>query len=384
MKEYSQASKPCVIGVDLAKSIFHLHGVDPSGKPVIQKKLNRRQLTEMMGNMPPCLIAMEACGGAHDWARRWIGMGHDVRLIAPQFVKPYVKSNKNDAVDAAAICEAVQRPDMRFVAVKNIEQQDIQSIHRARSLAVSQRTAQANQIRGLLLEYGFVIAQGVAAIRLALPEALDNTNNGLTPLFRNLLRTLWEDLQRHDQRIAAYDRQIRQLAEQSNACQRLMTIPGVGPLVSTALVAAVADGKSFNSGREMAAWLGLVPRQHATGGKPRLLGISKRGDSYLRMLVIHGARAALRWATKKSDQRSRWACDVARRRGQNVATVALAKKLFAQPGHYWFGVKNTKLSHHSGSKTQQQNCVDRTSDGKTSNTGTVESLAGTEVKRPLN
>ena len=326
MNKYSDQKSIKVVGIDLAKSVFHLHGLDKSGHTMMRKRLSRQKLIELMAQLPPCLVGMEACGGSHDWARRLMAMGHDVRLISPQFVKPYVKSNKNDASDAAAICEAVQRPDMRFVPIKSVEQQDIQSLHRARSLVVSHRTAQANQMRGLMLEYGVVIAKSVAALRKAVPEILEDADNALTPMFRELLCGLWEEMLRLDQRISTYDAEIKHLSEQSEVCKRLMTIPGIGPMVSTALVAAVADGKAFKSGREMAAWLGLVPRQHSTGGKPRLLGISKRGDVYLRKLLIHGARAALRWADRKQDRRSRWVSDLATRRGQNIAAVALANK----------------------------------------------------------
>jgi transposase len=253
-------------------------------------------------------------------------MGHDVRLISPQFVKPYVKSNKNDTVDAEAICEAVQRPNMRFVPIKGIEQQDIQSLHRARSLAISHRTAQVNQMRGFLLEYGLTVAKNVSSLRKALPEILEDADNSLSPMFRELLSGLTDELLRLDQRISVYDVQIKHLSELSDACQRLMTIPGIGPMTATALVAAVADAKVFKSGREMSAWLGLVPRQHSTGGKPKLLGISKRGDTYLRKLLIHGARAALRFADRKQDRRSQWVLEVESRRGRNIAAVALANK----------------------------------------------------------
>jgi len=326
MKKYSELESIKVVGIDLAKSVFHLHGVNGQGEMVMRKKLSRSKVTEFMVRLPSCLVAMEACGGSHDWARRLMAMGHDVRLISPQFVKPYVKSNKNDVADAAAICEAVQRPDMRFVPIKGVEQQDIQSLHRARSLAVAHRTAQVNQMRGLMLEYGVIVPKSVAALRKAVPEILEDADNGLTPMFRELLCGLWDEMLRLDERIKAYDIQIKHLSEQSETCKRLMTIPGIGPMVSTALVAAVADGKAFKSGREMAAWLGLVPRQHTTGGKPRLLGISKRGDVYLRKLLIHGARAALRWADRKQDRRSLWVSELATRRGQNIAAVALANK----------------------------------------------------------
>jgi len=326
MDKYSDREVIKVVGIDLAKSIFHLHGVDMHGKVVMRRKLSRDKLTTLMSRLTPCLVGMEACGGSHDWARKLMSMGHDVRLMSPQFVKPYVKSNKNDMVDAEAICEAVQRPNMRFVPIKGVEQQDIQSLHRARSLAVSHRTALVNQMRGLLLEYGMPVVKGVASLRKALPEMLEDADNGLTPMFRGLLSGLQDELHRLNERIAAYDMQIKCLSEQSDACRRLMTIPGVGPMTATALVAAVADAKVFKSGREMSAWLGLVPRQHSTGGKPKLLGISKRGDTYLRKLLIHGARAALRFADRKQDRRSRWVVELEVRRGRNIAAVALANK----------------------------------------------------------
>jgi transposase len=247
--------------------------------------------------------------------------------ILPNGVKPYVKSNKNDMADAEAICEAVQRPNMRFVPIKSIEQQDILSIHRAREQVVRHRTAHGNQIRGLLMEYGLVMPQGICAVHAQLPDILANADNELTLMFRELLQGLWAELINLDKHVATYDQQIKTLSEQSEIYRRLMTIPGVGPMVATALAASVADGKAFKNGREMAAWLGLVARQHSTGGKPRLLGISKRGDVYLRKLLIHGARAALRRADKKYDKRSLWATSLKERKGQNIAAVALANKI---------------------------------------------------------
>jgi len=326
MSNYSGNRAIKTIGIDLAKSVFHLHGVDGQGKVVTRKRLSRSKLAAFMAQRASCLVAMEACGGSHYWARKFQTMGHEVRLISPQFVKPYVKSNKNDMADAEAICEAVQRPNMRFVPIKSIEQQDILSIHRAREQLVRRRTAQGNQIRGLLMEYGLVMPQGICAVRAQVPDILADADNELTLMFRELLQGLWEELINLDKHVAVYDQQIKALSEQSAVCKRLMTIPGVGPMVATALLASVADGKAFHNGREMAAWLGLVPRQHSTGGKPRLLGISKRGDVYLRKLLIHGARAALRWADKKHDKRSMWVTSLKERRCQNIAAVALANK----------------------------------------------------------
>ena len=247
-------------------------------------------------------------------------------MMAPQFVKPYVKSNKNDAVDAEAICEAVQRPSMRFVPAKRIEQQDIQSIHRIRSLLVVRRTAQANQIRGLLLEYGIIISKGIAYIRTRIPEILEDAENGLTSLFRELLSELYEEMVHLDQRIGTLEQKLQAISLQNKDCQRLLTIPGVGLLTATATVAAVSDITAFKNGRELAAWLGLVPRQHSTGGVTTLLGISKRGDTYLRTLLIHGGRTVVRVASKYQDKRNRWASELEQRRGKNISAIGVANK----------------------------------------------------------
>ena len=327
MKKCTETRAIKVVGIDLGKTSFHLHAVDDRGQTQITKKQTRNQLKATMSKLSPCLVGIEACAGAHDWARRLSGYGHEVKLIAPQFVKPYVKSNKNDRVDAEAICEAVQRPGMRFVAAKTMEQQDVQCLHRIRSQVVAQRTAQVNQIRGLLLEYGITIPQGRAQVRKQLPLILEDAENGLTMRFRGLLSTLYDELIRLDERIGDFDRQIEQLAQADDRARRLLTIPGIGPNGATALVAAIGDIHAFNNGRELAAWLGLVPRQSSTGGKARLLGISKRGDVYLRKLMIHGARSVLRFVDKKEDPRSRWAKALLQRRHKNVAAVAMANKM---------------------------------------------------------
>jgi transposase len=315
-----------VLGIDLAKQSFQLHGVDDLGRVVLRKKLTRNQLTAFMANLLPCLIGLEACGGAHYWVREFTTLGHCVRMIAPQFVKPYVKSNKNDAVDAEAICEAVQRPTMRFVPTKNIEQQDLQSLHRIRSQWVARRTAQANQVRGVLMEYGIVIPKGISYIRKALPSILEDAENGLSALFRELLNELYEELIYLDKRIRTLEQKWVTLSTQHEDCQRLLTIPGVGMLTATALIAAIGDVSVFKNGRELAAWLGLVPKQHSTGGKQTLLGISKRGDSYLRTLLIHGGRSVVRVAHKHPDTRNRWIGDIKKRRGENISNVAVANK----------------------------------------------------------
>ena len=253
-------------------------------------------------------------------------MGHTVKLMAPQFVKTYVKSNKNDANDAEAICEAVARPTMRFVAIKTIEQQDIQAVHRIRSELVQQRTAKVNQIRGLLGEYGLVVGQRIDVLRKALPLILEDAENGLTVDFRTLLEGLQQDLITLDERVDEMDKKIKLLASSNEDAKRLQQIPGIGPITATALISAIGDGKQFKRGRDLAAWLGLTPKQHSSGGKDRLLGISKRGDAYLRTLLIHGARAVLRVAGNKDDLRSRWIQSLCGRRNKNIAAVAVANK----------------------------------------------------------
>jgi transposase len=276
--------------------------------------------------LTPCLIGMEACASAHHWGRVLQEMGHTVRLIAPQFVKPYVKGQKNDANDAEGICEALSRPTMRFVAIKRVEQQDIQSIHRIRSERVKQRTATVNQIRGLLGEYGIVVPKGINQLRRALPEIAEDMENGLTEAFRNLLEDLRRDLAHLDERVKQLEKEIQKVARKDEAAKRLQTIPGIGPITATALAADLGDARHFKRGREVSAFLGLTPRQHSSGGKAKLSGISKRGDTYLRTLLIHGARAALRTAGNKTDPRSRWVIRVGERRHRNIAAVALANK----------------------------------------------------------
>ena len=314
------------VGIDLAKQVFQVHGVDNQEQAVLRKQLRRAQMLDYFQKLPPCLIGMEACSSAHYWGRELQKLGHTVKLMAPQFVKPYVKSNKNDANDAEAICEAVARPTMRFVAIKTIAQQDIQAIHRIRSELVHQRTAKVNQIRGLLGEYGLVVGQRIDVLRNALPLLLEDAGNGLTLDFRELLQGLQQDLIKLDERVAEMDKKIKVLASSNVDAKRLQQIPGIGPITATALICAIGDGKQFKRGRDMAAWLGLTPRQHSSGGKDRLLGISKRGDAYLRTLLIHGARAVLRVAANKDDPRSRWLQNLCDRRNKNIAAVALANK----------------------------------------------------------
>lgn len=315
-----------VLGIDLAKQSFQIHGVDASGHTVLKRKLSRNKLSVFIAKLPPSLIGMEACGGSHYWVRVFTKLGHTVRLIAPQFVKPFVKSNKNDAVDAEAICEAVQRPSMRFVPSKALEQQDIQSLHRIRSQAVARRTALSNQIRGLLMEYGVVIPKGISHVRKQIPMILEDADNELTFLFREMLSELYDEMAHLDERVSKLEDKLKTLSAQNEDCQRLLTIPGVGLLSASAMVAAIGDINVFKNGRELAAWLGLVPRQHSTGGKPTLLGISKRGDSYLRTLLIHGGRTVVRVSAKYEDRRNQWITELDKRRGKNISAVAVANK----------------------------------------------------------
>ena len=318
--------KVVTIGLDLAKRIFQVHGADAEGRPLLRRRLRRSQVPHFFANVPPCVVGMEACCGAHYWSRVIGQFGHTVRLIAPQFVKPYVKSNKNDANDAEAICEAVSRPQMRFVPAKSVGQQDIQSLHRVRSRLVSSRTQLANQIRGLLTEYGIVLPQHVSQLRRGLPLILEDATNELTAFSRRLFASLYDELLSLEEKIQAVDVQIWAIYQASEPCQRIATVEGIGPLIATALVAAMSDGKAFTNGRHFAAWLGLVPRQHSSGGKARLLGISKRGDPYLQTLLIHGARSVVYRTSQKTDRRSLWIADKQRRLGTSKACVAVANK----------------------------------------------------------
>lgn len=316
------------LGIDLGKNNFHLWGVNEAEQVVLRKKLKRGRFLQELAQLPRCLVGMEACGGAHHWAREIGKLGHEVRLMAPKFVKPCVKGNKNDYNDAEGICEALGRPNMRFVGIKSVEQQNLLSLHRIRQALVKARTAQVNQIRGLLAEYGIVVAKGVGHVRGSLPTILEDAGNRLTDLFRELLAELYVQLQGLDERISGYDRRIHALFNSQEACLRIEAVEGVGPLGATAVVATFGDGGQFNSGRQFSAALGLVPGQNTTGDKPRLLGISKRGDRYIRTLLVHGARSVVSVVLRqdKDDARSRWIKRLAKERGINRAAVALANK----------------------------------------------------------
>lgn len=319
--------KITTIGLDIAKSVFHLYAVNKMGRYVTKKQLKRHQMTRYFARLEPCLVAMEACGSANHWARQLKSLGHEVKLIAPQYVKPYVKGNKNDYNDAEAIAEAAQRPTMRFVPIKSIEQQDIQNLHRQRERLKKARTALSNQVRGLLAEYGIVINKGVAAVRKGLPDILEDAENDLTMRSRELFAELLEELRILDERFKHSDKQIELSNRGNETCERLEAILGVGPLIASGTYAAAGDGKDFVNGRHFSAWLGLVPGQHSTGGKPKLLGISKRGNAYLRTLYIHGARSVLQHSESKTDRFSLWAQALKERRGHNKACVAVANKM---------------------------------------------------------
>lgn len=313
------------IGLDLAKNVFQVHGVNERGKAVLRKQLKRDQVAAFFANLPPCLVGIEACASSHHWARKLQAMGHTVRLMAPQFVKPYVKSNKNDAADAEAICEAVSRPSMRFVPIKNVEQQSVLSLHRVRQGFVRARTAQANQIRGLLGEYGLVVPQGITYIAQRVPSLIEDAENELPGTFRLLIQRLLDHLKALQEQVDEIEVQIKAWHRASEPSQRLEKVPGIGPLTASALVASIGDAKNFDNGRQFAAWLGVVPRQHSSGGKPTLLGMSKRGDAYLRTMLIHGARSVIYRATQKADLDS-WLVKLTTRRNKNVAAVAMANK----------------------------------------------------------
>lgn len=316
-----------VIGLDLAKRIFHLVGLDSSGRQVFKKTLRRTQLHSYFANLVPCIIAMEGCASSHYWAREFTRLGHQVKLLPAQYVKPFVRGNKNDYNDALAIAEACRVPEMRTVAIKTEEQQSVQALHRLRRSAVADRTALANQLRGLLGEFGIVFNQGISTLRKALPEILEDADNGLQPMFRHALALKYKQLCQLDELVAELTAQLEQASRQHPEIQRLQTIPGFGFIVASAFYSVIGSGKEYKHGRDVSATLGLVPRQYSSGGKNTLLGISKRGDKYLRSLVVHGARAVVTHAHKKDDVLSAWVTRLIERRGINKATVALANKL---------------------------------------------------------
>ena len=315
------------VGIDIGKSVFHLVGLDGQGRIVIKKRLSRVQLFVMSGNLAPCLIGLEACPGAHYLARRLQSQGHTIRLLPPQYVRPYVKSHKNDFVDAEAIAEAVGRATMRFVAPKTVAQLDLQALHRVRDRLVMRRTGLINQIRAFLLEQGLPLRSGRRVLQRELPGILVNQDAPISARLRQLLGGLWQEWRVLETQLSDVTATIEAVATEDQACQRLLDVPGVGPLTATALVAAIGTGEAFRKGRDFASWLGLVPRQHSTGGKPRLLGISKRGNSHLRRLFVLGAHSVARHVARERHGFGAWLTRLQARTHPNVATVALANKL---------------------------------------------------------
>ena len=315
------------VGIDLGKTTFHLVALDDNGTVLIRRKFTQRQLITFTANLQTSLIGMEACGGAHFLGRTLRAQGHDVKLIPAQFVKPFVKSNKNDFLDAEAIAEAVDRQNMRFVPIKTDDQLDLQALHRVRDRLIARRTSVINQLRAFLLERGLVFAKSPAKLRERMPEILENAEEDITPRMRNLLALLWNEWTDLESQLEEMNDEVERIASSDAACMRLRQIPGIGPLVATAIVAAIGNGAAFHKGREFAAWLGIVPRQYSTGGKARLYGISKRGNNYLRKILIHGARAVVLRSKRERIAMGAWMTALEARAPRNVLIVATANKL---------------------------------------------------------
>jgi len=314
-----------ILGIDLAKNVFQLHGVDRKGRAVLARRVRREQLLKVLGELEPCLIGIEASTGAFYWQRQFEKLGHTVKIMAPQYVKPFVRRQKNDSNDAEAICTAVQQRNMRFVPKKTLEQQDIQALHRARQRLVNHRTALISQMRGLLLDRGIAIAVSATLARRLIPKMLAAPSDELTPLMREIISSLYAFILQIE-RIKTFDHQITAIFKASDVCQRIAKIKGIRPKTATAMIAAIGNGSDFKNGRHLSAWLGLVPRQHSSGDRRVMMGISKRGSQHLRTLLVHGARAVVRTAVRKTDPRSRWVNELRQRRGYNRTTVAVANK----------------------------------------------------------
>ena len=313
------------IGIDLAKNVFAVCGADESGRPVLRRGLRRNQMLSFFGQLKPCVVGMEACGGAHWWARKLLELGHTVKLLHPRAVTPYRSGAKNDGNDAAAVCEAASRPQLRSVAVKSVAQQDLLAVHRVRQLLIRQATACSNQLRALLHERGIVVRQGAKALQQTLAELpLDNPD--LSGEVRTLLMEVGGWWQQTQVRIEQLERKLKDQGDADERSRRLQEMSGIGPITATAVLALVGNAREFKSGRHLSAWLGLVPGQHSSGGKTVLLGITKHGNRYLRTLLIHGARSALRTCVRRTDPHARWMQQLLKRRGPNVAAVAVANK----------------------------------------------------------
>ncbi len=316
-----------VLGIDLGKNNCSVVGLDGSGKVIVRRRMQRKTIVALASKLSPCIIAMEACCGAHHLGRVLSAQGHTLRLMSPEYVRPYVKAQKNDDRDAEAIAEAATRPTMRFVTLKGEEQLDMQTLHRARDQAVRERTSLMNQLRSVLLERGVIVPQGRAKLRVRVTELLRQGTEELSPRIRLLIEDMLMRWRALDERIVVFDAEFAAEAKQNEAARRLTSIPGIGALNATALVAAVGDAQTFARGRDLAAWLGLVPRQVTTGGKPRLLGITKRGSKYLRKMLIQGARAALPTLSRSSTRLGQWLRGLLARAHSNTVVVALAAKM---------------------------------------------------------
>lgn len=315
-----------VVGIDVAKSVFQLQGNDEKGKALFKKKLNRKDLLPFLRSVPPCIVAMEACGGSHHLGRTLKSIGFEVRLISPQFVKPFVKGNKNDRNDAAAICEAAVRPSMHFVPLKEVWHQSVQALHRMREEQVTRKTALMNMMRGFLTEFGIVTTLGAKALKESVNSVIHEAPGNFPGEFIETLREVMDELSDVETRITRSDRRLKKIAEENPSCQKIMKLKGLGTITATALVAATPDPKVFKNGRQYAAWLGLVPKHSGTGGKVNIGKISKRGDKNLRALLVHGGRSALRFAGTSENKIDKWAQGIKDRRGANKAAVALANK----------------------------------------------------------
>lgn len=314
------------LGIDLAKDVFQLCGLSKAGKPIYNKRVRRPELLRTVANLPACTVGVEACTGAFYWQREFEKLGHTVKVISPQYVKPFVKGQKNDNNDAQAIAIALSQPTMQFVPAKNESQQDIQALHRGRQRIVNHRTATVCQIRGLLLDRGIVIGKAITRVRAAIPRILEDATNGLSDIMRRTIAELYDLMRSLDHRIKFFDKEIEAVFKSSESCQRIAQIKGVGPKTATAIVAAIGDGKEFKNGRHFSAWLGLVPRQHSSGDRQVMMNITKRGDQHLRTLLVHGARAVVRTAGNKDTRFNQWVNQLKDRRGFNKATIAVANK----------------------------------------------------------